>query len=295
MVHGHLISVHQTVEKYYDFYLVPSVWPSHPCELQEPKRRRALKKDALRRRTKKTPEIQNHLRARLELLRSIHGSSYHHTGCLKKRTFYIAVLRNRLWCYVAFNCHLISSQLAVESHVPSMPVSQNSNSKVHFLWDTLYVFTYYTDKDLYLVIAAMLVTIYDQLNTILCLREASITKMKNLCGIDFLIGRFLLQSFFDYEDSERIENFLQVFVKKEVVTWLAGTSTTPPLPQFLKQTREKSPILWIVRFSSIKCQNKLFFFTALVSLVCVLDAFQQYRMYSNYPINTTAVVANLNI
>ena len=64
--------VHQTVEKY-DFYLVLSVWPSHPCELREPKRRRALKKDALRRRTKKTPEIQNHLRARLEVLRSIHG------------------------------------------------------------------------------------------------------------------------------------------------------------------------------------------------------------------------------
>ena len=134
----------------------------------------------------------------------------------------------------------------------------------------------------------MLVTIYDQLNTILCLREASITKMKNLCGIVFLIGRFLLQSFCDYENSERIE----VFVKKEDVTWLAGTSTTPPLPQFLKQTREKSPILGIVRLSSIKCQKKLFFFRALVSLVCVLDAFQQYRMYSNDPINTTAVVAS---
>ena len=49
----------------------------------------------------------------------------------------------------------------------------------------MYILTYYTDKDLYLVIAAMLVTIYDQLNTILCLREASIAKMKNLCGIVF--------------------------------------------------------------------------------------------------------------
>ena len=147
---------------------------------------------------------------------------------------------------------------------------------------------------MYLVIAAMLVTIYDQLYTILCLREASITKMKNLCGIDFFIGEFLLQSFLDYED-KRIDNFLQVFVKKEVVTWLAGTSTTPPLPQFLKQTREKSPILGIVRLSSIKCQKKLFFFRALVSLVCVLDAFQQYRMYSNDPINTTAVVANVKL
>ena len=65
----------------------------------------------------------------------------------------------------------------------------------------------------------------------------------------FLIGRYLLQSFCDYEDSERIENIIQAFVKKEDVTWLAGTSTTPPLPQFLKHTREKSPILGIVRLS----------------------------------------------
>ena len=32
---------------------------------------------------------------------------------------------------MAFHCQL-DNQLAVESHVPSMPVSQNSNSKVHF-------------------------------------------------------------------------------------------------------------------------------------------------------------------
>ena len=78
----------------------------------------------------------------------------------------------------------LNSQLAVESCTLKASFGKQQ-FKGAFFWDTLYVFTYYRDKDLYLVIAAMLVTIYDQLNTILCLREASITKMKNLGGIDF--------------------------------------------------------------------------------------------------------------
>ena len=78
----------------------------------------------------------------------------------------------------------LSSQLAVEGRTLRAGFGKQQ-FKGAFFWDTLYVFTYYTDKDLYLVIAAMLVTIYNQLNTILRLREASITKMKNLCGIDF--------------------------------------------------------------------------------------------------------------
>ena len=39
-------------------------------------------------------------------------------GVPKKSTFWVAVLQNRLWGYVAFHCQL-SSQLAVEGHVPS--------------------------------------------------------------------------------------------------------------------------------------------------------------------------------
>ena len=53
-------------------------------------------------------------------------------GVPKKSTFWIAVFQNWVWGYMALHCQE-SSQLAVEGHLPSNPVSQTAIQKVRFL------------------------------------------------------------------------------------------------------------------------------------------------------------------
>ena len=77
------------------------------------------------------------------------------------------------------------------------------------------------DSGGYLIFAPMLVSIHNQLDPSLC-----------------LIGRFLSSA------NSSTFFFAVAFSSGNIfLTLLAGTSTTPPLPQFLKHTREKSPIV----------------------------------------------------
>ena len=58
----------------------------------------------------------------------------------KKCTFWIAILQNRIWGYVAFRCQL-SRQLAVEGHITSNLACKTTIQKVRLFWDTLYIFS----------------------------------------------------------------------------------------------------------------------------------------------------------
>ena len=78
------------------------------------------------------------------------------------------------------------------------------------------------DSGDHLILSPVLVPIHDQLDPSLC-----------------LVGVSSVHEF---------KNPFHVLIKV-YVTSLAGTSTTPPLPQFLRHTREKSPIVHQVLLS----------------------------------------------
>ena len=58
---------------------------------------------------------------------SLYSKPYIPTGCPKKRIFFH---------------YQLSSQLAMEGHVPSKPVSQNGDSESAFFWDTLCTYNF---------------------------------------------------------------------------------------------------------------------------------------------------------